>query len=131
MNFDCVITGAGLTECAFANRLDESGRYGVAVLEARGTDTNPWFHVPALYFKTMSNPKSHWRDKTGQDLGVVDRSIKRPHSRALGGSSSINGVHSLRVTDASITPLIVSGKTNAPANMTGKKASALVLEDAQ
>lgn len=41
----------------------------------------------------------------------------------------VHGVDRLRVIDASIMPLIVSGNTNAAATMIGEKGAALVLDD--
>lgn len=92
MEFDFVVIGAGSAGCAIANRLSESGRYSVALLEAGGRDSNPWIHIPVGYFKTMGNPNTDWQYQTQKDPGINDRSIPWPRGRVLGGSSSINGL---------------------------------------
>lgn len=84
--------GAGSAGCAVANRLSESGRYSVALIEAGGKDSNPWIHIPVGYFKTMGNPKTDWRYVTQKDAGLNGRSIPWPRGRVLGGCSSINGL---------------------------------------
>ncbi|MEM9140420.1 MAG: choline dehydrogenase [Pseudomonadota bacterium] len=92
MDCDFVVVGAGSAGCVLANRLSESGKHSVLLIEAGGRDTNPWIHIPVGYFKTMGNPATDWCLQTEPDPGLNGRSIKFPRGKVLGGSSSINGL---------------------------------------
>ena len=94
--YDFVIAGAGSAGCVLANRLSESGRYSVLLIEAGPKDWNPWIHVPVGYFKTMHKPGTDWCYKTEPCEGLNGRSIDWPRGRVLGGSSSINGLIYIR-----------------------------------
>ena len=89
---DFVIVGAGSAGCVLANRLSADSRNRVVLLEAGGSDWNPWIHVPVGYFKTLHNPNTDWCYKTERDPGLNGRSLDWPRGKTLGGSSSINGL---------------------------------------
>jgi choline dehydrogenase len=94
--FDYVIVGAGSAGCVLANRLSESGKYSVLLLEAGPKDTNIWIHIPIGYGKTMIDPIVNWRFYTEPEPELKNRKLYWPRGRTLGGSSSINGLVFIR-----------------------------------
>ena len=90
--FDFVIVGAGSAGCLLADRLSESGRYSVAVLEAGPSDHYFWIHVPLGYGKTFFDRRINWAYTTEPDPGLGGRADYWPRGKVLGGSSSINAM---------------------------------------
>jgi choline dehydrogenase len=93
---DYVIVGAGSAGCVLADRLSADGQHSVLLLEAGPPDTYPWIHIPIGYAKTMFNPRVNWCFHTEPESGMNGRRIYWPRGKTLGGSSSINGLISIR-----------------------------------
>ncbi|SVE57177.1 uncharacterized protein METZ01_LOCUS510031, partial [marine metagenome] len=92
MHCDYVIIGAGSAGCVLANRLSADPSNKVLLLEAGGQDRNLWIHVPVGFQKLLNHPTLNWNFKTEPEDNVKGRSIPIPRGKALGGSSSINGM---------------------------------------
>jgi choline dehydrogenase len=90
--FDYVIVGAGSAGCVVANRLSEDPSVKVALIEAGGRDVDPWIHVPAGYYRNVTNPAVTWQFGSGPEPNLDGRIISWPRGRVLGGSSAINGL---------------------------------------
>ena len=84
--------GAGSAGCVLANRLTDSGRHRVLLLEAGPEDRHPWIPFPLSYGKLISNPAVNWCFQSEPEAGTGHRPIPVPRGRVLGGSSSINGL---------------------------------------
>lgn len=94
--YDYIIVGAGSAGCVLANRLSESGRHRVLLLEAGGADTNIWIHIPLGYGKLFVDPKVNWLYQSTPQPHLDNRRIGQPRGKVLGGSSSINGLIYIR-----------------------------------
>lgn len=94
--FDYIVVGAGSAGCVLANRLSESGRHSVCLLEAGPPDTSIWIHIPIGYGKTMFDRAVNWCFYTDPEPGMLGRRIYWPRGRTLGGSSAINGLIYIR-----------------------------------
>ena len=93
---DYVIVGAGSAGCVLADRLSADGRHSVLLLEAGPRDSYPWIHIPIGYAKTMFDARVNWCFYTEPEPGMNGRRIYWPRGKTLGGSSSINGLISVR-----------------------------------
>ena len=90
--YDYIIVGAGSAGCVLANRLTESGKYKVLLLEAGPSDRRFWIQVPIGYGKTYYNNQYNWMYQSEPIPGLRDRTNYVPRGKVLGGSSSINAM---------------------------------------
>jgi choline dehydrogenase len=96
IEFDYVIVGAGTAGCLLANRLSADPSKRVLLIEAGSRDDYHWIHIPVGYLYCIGNPRTDWLYKTECDPGLNGRQLKYPRGKALGGSSSINGMIYMR-----------------------------------
>jgi choline dehydrogenase-like flavoprotein len=90
--FDYVIIGAGSAGCVLANRLSEDPSVHVCVIEAGPRDRHPLIHVPIGILALLQHKILNWRLSSTPQATAAGRSVYLPRGRALGGSSSINGM---------------------------------------
>lgn len=90
--FDYVIVGGGAAGCVLANRLTESGKHRVLLLEAGGEPSSPWIAIPAGFSKLLTNRQYNWLFKTAPEDNTKGRVISVPRGKGLGGSTLINGM---------------------------------------
>jgi choline dehydrogenase len=91
-SFDYVVVGAGSAGCVLADRLTESGRDSVLLLEYGGSDRSLWIQMPSALSIPMNMPRYDWGYYTEPEPNLNNRRLHTPRGKVLGGSSSINGL---------------------------------------
>jgi choline dehydrogenase len=92
-NYDYIIIGAGSAGCVLANRLSESGKFTVCVLEAGPSDNTPMIRTPGAFSYFMFSKKYNWGFNAKVDPSVRNgQPMFVPRGKTLGGSSSINAM---------------------------------------
>ena len=94
--YDFIVAGAGSAGCVLADRLTQSGRHRVLLVEAGPEDTNPWLHVPVGYGRLFTDPIHNWLFTHEPEPSSGNRPIPEPRGKVIGGSSSINGLVYIR-----------------------------------
>ncbi len=94
--FDYVIVGAGSAGCVLADRLTAGGEHTVLLLEYGGSDRSLYIQMPSALSIPMNMPKYDWSYHTEPEPQLSGRRLHTPRGKALGGSSSINGLVYIR-----------------------------------
>jgi len=94
--FDYVIVGAGSAGAVLAHRLTEDPDTSVLLLEAGPMDYSVFIHMPAAFAEPLKGRRYNWAFKTEPEPHMDDRVMDQPRGKALGGSSSINGMAYIR-----------------------------------
>ena len=90
--FDYIIVGAGSAGSALASRLTQDGQRRVLVLEFGGSDRSIFIQMPAALSIPLNMKAYNWGYWSEPEPQLNNRRISCPRGKALGGSSSINGL---------------------------------------
>lgn len=95
-SYDYIVIGAGSAGCVLANRLSADPGNSVLLIEAGGYDRHPLVQLPMLMGKLMHSRIYNWQFHTEPEPEFGNREVYWPRGKALGGTSTINGMIYIR-----------------------------------
>jgi len=96
MDYDYIIIGAGSAGCVLANRLSHDGRHRVLLIEAGPKNNALSLKIPAAVLQNLQSTRHNWAYQGEPEPELGGRRITHDRGKALGGSSSINGMVFIR-----------------------------------
>ena len=108
-DYDYIVVGAGTAGSVIASRLTEDKNINVLLLEAGSATALPAMSTPGIW-PTLLGTSADWGDSTVPQ-SFLGAPIYAPRGKALGGSSSINGLNFLRGHRSSYDAWVEQGAT--------------------
>lgn len=94
--YDYIIVGAGSAGCVLANELSAERSHRVLIVEAGRRDWSPMIHMPAGIQSLIEGTAHNWAFHTVPQKHLNNRRMFIPQGKAIGGTSSINGMIYIR-----------------------------------
>ena len=108
-SYDYIVVGGGTAGCVIAARLSEDASVSVLLVEAGSGTALPEMDLPGIWPVLLGTTASWGESSVSQSF--TGEPLTTPRGKALGGSSSINGLNFLRGHRSSYDAWVARGAT--------------------
>ena len=96
MHYDYIVVGAGSAGCVLANRLSTDPEKSVLLVEAGPDSKALSLKIPAAMLTNLRSTRHNWAYLSEPEPELGGRRMQHDRGKAVGGSSSINGMVFIR-----------------------------------